>query len=430
MMQAQYKETPIGKIPNDWEVVRLGEKDIAKIIMGQSPPSTTYNNIGNGLPFLQGKAEFGEIYPSPSVYCSNPIKIAEPNDILLAVRAPVGEVNIAPFRCCIGRGLAAIRLGKDRLDHLFLFYYLKFNGKRFEIISSGSTFKAIRKEDIENYLIPLPPIPEQKKIAEILSTVDKAIELTDEIIAQTELLKKGLMQRLLTKGIGHEEFKFSKELGCEIPKEWEVTTIGEVCEVGTGGTPSREKTEYFGGNIPWVKSTEIDYGIITQTEEYITELGLKNSNARIYSAGTLIIAMYGQGVTRGKCAILGIDAAINQACAAIKPKNSNLIHILYLYYWCQYRYEQIRNLGQGANQKNLNLSIVRSIKFPLPPLPEQKRISKILSTVDKKLELERERKQQLQELKKGLMQVLLTGKVRVKVDKNGNPTRETHQNSR
>ncbi len=196
--ETRFRDTEIGKVPEDWEVVRLGDKDVAEIIMGQSPPSSTYNNTGEGLPFLQGKTEFGEIYPSPSIYCSKPIKIAEPNDILLSVRAPVGDVNIAPFRCCIGRGLAAIRPKNNKLNYLFLFYYLKFNGRKFEIISSGSTFKAIRKEDIENYLIPLPPLDEQKIIAEILQTVDKKLEIERKEKEKLERIKKGLMDVLLT----------------------------------------------------------------------------------------------------------------------------------------------------------------------------------------------------------------------------------------
>lgn len=195
-MKTGYKQTPIGSIPKEWEVVRLG--DIAELIMGQSPPSSTYNNKGEGLPFLQGRMEFGEIYPSPTIYCSNPVKIAEPNDILLSVRAPVGDVNITPFRCCIGRGLSAIRAKRDKFDHLFLFYYLKLNGKKFEALSAGSTFKAIRRQEIENLLIPLPPLPEQRKIAEILSTVDKKLELERRRKEKLERIKRGLMNDLLT----------------------------------------------------------------------------------------------------------------------------------------------------------------------------------------------------------------------------------------
>jgi len=150
-----FKQTEIGRIPEEWEVVRLGDESVADLIMGQSPPSSTYNNTGIGLPFLQGNAEFGEMYPTPVLSCSHPIKIAERNDILLSVRAPVGDVNIAPFKSCIGRGLAAIKPKSNKLDYLFLFYCLKFRSRLFKSISMGSTFKAIRS--------PSPLSPNSKR---------------------------------------------------------------------------------------------------------------------------------------------------------------------------------------------------------------------------------------------------------------------------
>jgi len=198
MGHKEFKDTRMGKTPKEWQVVRLGEKSVADIVMGQSPPSSTYNKDGLGLPFLQGKMEFGEIFPSPTTYCSKPMKIAESNDVLLSVRAPVGEVNIAPFRCCIGRGLTAIRAKMNNLHNVFLFYYLKSEGRRFESLSTGSTFKAIRKKEIETFSIPLPHLPEQQKIAEILSTVDKKLELEREEKTKLEKIKRGLMDLLLT----------------------------------------------------------------------------------------------------------------------------------------------------------------------------------------------------------------------------------------
>jgi len=194
----EFKNTEIGRIPKEWEVIKLGDEELTEIIMGQSPPSATYNRNDEGIPFLQGKAEFGEIYPSPIVFCSEPIKIAEPNDILISVRAPVGDVNIAPFRCCIGRGLASIRPKNHKIHHLYLFYFLKSQKRKMDGLSSGSTFKAIKKEDIENFLLPLPPLPEQKKIAEILGTVDKRLELLRKKKEKLERVKKGLMDDLLS----------------------------------------------------------------------------------------------------------------------------------------------------------------------------------------------------------------------------------------
>jgi len=194
--ETEFQETEIGKIPKDWKVTKLGE--IAKIIMGQSPPSETYNKDGVGMPFLQGKMEFGRIYPSPSMYTTKPIKIAEPNDILISVRAPVGDVNITPYRLCIGRGLAAIRLNPALAFNLFYFYYLQWSKNRLENLGKGSTFRAITLEDLKEFKVTCPPYNEQQKLAEVLSTVDKTIELYQYERSKLEKVKNGLMSVLLT----------------------------------------------------------------------------------------------------------------------------------------------------------------------------------------------------------------------------------------
>jgi type I restriction enzyme S subunit len=287
---------------------------------------------------------------------------------------------------------------------------------KLESLGAGSTYKEVSRGTVRNLAICLPSKVEQKKIGEILSHTDEAIRKTNQIISNIERLRKGLLQKLLTRGIGHKEFKYSEELGTEIPMKWKIGRISDYCSVGTGGTPSRKHPEYFDGDMPWVKSTEIDYGMITRSEESISSLGLRNSNAKVYPVGTLVIAMYGQGVTRGRCAILGIEAAINQACAAILPKDVDETHIPFLYNWCQFNYEKIRNLGQGANQLNLNLSLVRSIAVALPPFEEQKRITEILESVERKLDLERKEKAKVEKAKQGLMNLLLAGKIRIKVD--------------
>jgi len=192
----EFKETPIGKIPKEWEVVPLSR--IAKIIMGQSPPSSTYNEEGVGLPFLQGKAEFGRIYPTPKMYTSKPTKIAEKGYLLISVRAPVGDVNIAPYRLCIGRGLAAIRFASNVTSTLFYFYYFSFIKPRLESMGKGSTFKAVTKRDLESLLVPKPPIEEQKIIADTLYSIDRWIEAEEKRREKFERLKRGLMELLLT----------------------------------------------------------------------------------------------------------------------------------------------------------------------------------------------------------------------------------------
>ena len=192
----EFKETPIGKIPKDWKVVRL--KGISDLIMGQSPPSSTYNKEGKGLPFLQGKLEFGDVYPTPVIHCSSPLKIAETNDVLISVRAPVGDVNLTPYKLCIGRGLAAIRFNAEIANHWFYFYYLQRAKQRIESLGKGSTFKAITKDDLENLTVPLPPLSEQQKIAEILHSVDSVLRLKKEKKNKLVRMKRRLMDLLLT----------------------------------------------------------------------------------------------------------------------------------------------------------------------------------------------------------------------------------------
>jgi len=404
-----YKNTPIGRIPADWEVVRFG--DVAQIIMGQAPPSSTYNKEGNGLPFLQGKAEFKEIYPSPSIYCSKPIKIAETNDILLSVRAPVGDVNITPFRCCIGRGLAAVRAKKGKLYYLFLFYYLKLNGKKFENLSSGSTFKAIKKEDIENFFISLPSLPEQKKIAEILSTVDKAIQKVDEAIVKAERLKKGLMQELLTKGIGHKEFK-DTEIG-RIPKEWEVVRLGKVLEICQYGlsVPLKEKGKY-----PIIRMDEIVNGYVIPHITKYTDIDEETFRKFRLEKGDVLFNRTNSYELVGRTGIFLLDGDYVFASYLIRlrPKH-DVLHSHFLTFYLIFSQDKLRQLATKAvHQANINATNLKNFKIPLPPLPEQQKIAEILSAVDKKLELERKRKEKLERIKKGLMNDLLTGRRRVK----------------
>jgi type I restriction enzyme S subunit len=166
---------------------------------------------------------------------------------------------------------------------------------------------------------------------------------------------------------------------------WSIQRLGNLATVTSGGTPDRLKKEYWGGTIPWVNTGLIDFNYIYETDEFITEEGLKKSAAKIFSKGTILMAMYGQGVTRGKVAVLGIDAATNQACAAIIPTNE-IINNHFLFQYLIFRYELIRKLSNTGNQENLNHDIIRSIQIPLPTHQEQKAIVDILSTWDQAID--------------------------------------------
>lgn len=146
--------------------------DVTTVFMGQSPPSSAYNSKGDGLPFFQGKTDFGDVFPRVRMYCTQPTRIAEPGDILISVRAPVGPTNINVVRSCIGRGLSAIRCS-EKIDRLYLWYFLRFNEPRLAQIGKGSTFEAINRDDLESVRIPLLPLPEQKRIAALLDKADR-----------------------------------------------------------------------------------------------------------------------------------------------------------------------------------------------------------------------------------------------------------------
>lgn len=403
------------KLPSLWKIVYLGDEDLINIIMGQSPPSSTYNNNDIGLPFLQGKTEFGEIYPNPNLSCSNPIKVAEKNDLLLSIRAPVGDVNIAPLKSCIGRGLAAIRTKDEKINYLFLFYYLKNSKKLFDSLSMGSTFKAITKKEIENFQILLPPLPEQNKIAEILSTVDKNIEEVDESITKTVRLKKALMQELLTKGIGHKEFK-KTEIG-EIPREWKVKKIIDLFKIITGTTPSTKQKEYWSnGHINWITPGDMSKLngkiFIESSVRKITERGLKETNLTLMPNDSIIIS------TRapvGYVVVVKGETTFNQGCKGLIPKSSKRINSIFYVYYLLNKKTLLQHSSSGSTFKELSKKTLENFHVVFLPLPEQNKIAEILSTVDERLELLKGKKDKLKRLKKSLMNDLLTGKKRVKV---------------
>jgi len=393
------------------KTVKLGEENVAEVILGQSPPSSAYNGTGHGLPFFQGKADFGLLHPIPRVWCDAGQKFAKPGDVLMSVRAPVGDVNVALGDCVIGRGIAAIRAG-IRSDPWFLYFALAYSKPILESRATGSTFASVNKATLVDLDIPLPEMPEQVAIGSVLRLITEKIEQENVLITTAQNIKRVSMRDLFTRGLRGEPQK-ETEIG-PLPESWEVSTLGAHHSVVSGGTPSRANTAFWsGGTIPWVKTTEVDYCVITETEEHITPLGLESSAAKMLPAGTLLMAMYGQGVTRGKVAILGIEAACNQACAAIMPKDGTVLP-RYLYHFLTWRYEAIRSLAHGGQQQNLNLEIVRELPLTFPRSQnEQSDIVTVLDAIDRKIDLHRKKRAVLEELFKALLHKLMTGEIAV-----------------
>ena len=196
-----------------------------------------------------------------------------------------------------------------------------------------------------------------------------------------------------------------------IPEEWEVRRIADVASVGSGGTPRREIAAYWGGSIPWITTTQIDFGLITEADQFITEEGLRNSAAKLLPVGTLLMALYGQGKTRGKVGVLGIAATTNQACAAITIQKG--VSLDFILHYLTSRYEEIRNSSNSGSQENLNVNIVKGIPVAFPPFPEQRAIAQALSDADALLaNLDRVIAKK-RDLKQATMHKLLTGEKRL-----------------
>ena len=203
--KAKYKEPPApdtselagsAGLPEEWVWATVGQ--VAEIVLGQSPPSSTYNKKGVGLPFYQGKTEFGPMYPTPHKWCSEPKKIAQKGDVLISVRAPVGPTNICPAKSCIGRGLAAIR-GQGGIGSPFLLYFMR----AFEAIiagkGTGTTFKAITGDQLKEFSIPIPPLAEQHQVVQeverLLSVADEVEKTVERSLRQAERLRQSILKR-------------------------------------------------------------------------------------------------------------------------------------------------------------------------------------------------------------------------------------------
>jgi type I restriction enzyme, S subunit len=248
-----------------------------------------------------------------------------------------------------------------------------------------------------------PKYAEQQKIADCLTSVNQLIALQGRKVEALKTYRRGLMQQLFPREgetVPRRRFPEFRDA-----PEWKETSIGDLFDTTSGGTPDRSKKEYWNGSIPWVTTSLVDFNVIAKADEFISEAGLKNSSAKVLPKGTVLIAMYGQGKTRGKVAVLGIAAATNQACAAILP-NDEIDHRFTFASLCG-RYEEMRALSNSGGQENLSQGLIRGIPFRYPlDVEEQSRIIECLSSLDVGICAESEKLESLTIHKKGLMQQL------------------------
>lgn len=382
--------------------------EVAKLNMGQSPSSSSYNDIGEGLPFYQGKTDFGFINPIPRKYCSEPSKIADKGDILISVRAPVGPVNIANEKCCIGRGLAAIKASKA--DLFFLYFNLIYQEAFIASLGTGSTFKAINKSQLENVIIPNIPLLEQRKIAHVLSTVKKAIEQQDNLIRTTTELKKALMQKLFTKGTRGEPQK-ETEIGL-MPESWEVMRIEKLIMNTKIRDPGKEPEIDF--IYVDVSSVSNEFFRIENTSKILDKEAPSRAR-KLIQEGDVIFATVRPTLKR--IAKISQDYH-NQICSTgycvLKPDPDKLIQeYLYQYLQTDFFIERIEKLQRGASYPAVRDTDVKGMYIPLPKLSEQKEIGRTLNILDQRNNVLISKKQTLTALFKTLLHELMTGQRRV-----------------
>ena len=417
------KNVGLSALPEGWAQTTLEE--ISEIILGQSPPSSTYNTDGKGLPFYQGKLEFGKTYPTPRKWCTAPKKIAKKGDVFISVRAPVGPTNICPEKSCVGRGLAAIR-GLCGIQPFFILYLMRTFEYEIAGKGTGTTFNAITGNQLKTFEIPLPPIPEQHRIVakieelfiklnagkeELLqakarlkryrqSVLKSAMdgELTEdwrkkhggEIEPASILLKRILKERrekweaeqlaqMRAKGKMPKDDKwknkYKEPLGpdasklSELPERWMRVTLPQIGELNRGKSKHRPRNASFlhGGQYPFVQTGDIKQanGLIGHYNQTYSEEGLKQS--RLWSAGTLCITI---AANIADTAILGFDACFPDSVVGFLPEIGHC-NIRFVEFFLRTAKDDLERYAPATAQKNINLGTLKGLAIPFPPLAEQ-----------------------------------------------------------
>jgi len=346
-----------------WKRVRL--REAAEIIMGQSPKSEFYNTFGEGLPFFQGCSDFGELYPSPKTYCTKILRVAEKDDVLMSVRAPVGDLNITKEKCIIGRGLCALQTKFE--NGRFLYYLIKSNVSKLISLETGAVYGAVNKTTIENLELKIPPLSTQRKIASILSAYDDLIDNNMRRIKILEEMAQAIYKEWFVKFRfpGHEKVKMVKsELGM-IPEGWEVKMVQDTFEITGGGTPSKKILEYWeGGNINWYVPSDLTAHrtmFMDESGEKISELGLRKSSARLFPAYSVMMT---SRATLGVISINTTEACTNQGFITCIPNEKFPLYTLY--YWLHENIEKFIRLGTGATFKEITKGVFKKIEIIVP----------------------------------------------------------------
>ncbi len=406
------------------EFTQLGE--VAEITMGQSPDAASYNTNEQGLPFLQGCAEFGKESPSTNVYCFPPLRTSKPNSILISVRAPVGKTNWGEQIYCIGRGLAAIKARPECADTHFLSYAINQNISFLHRRSQGSTFLAIGANDLKIFPIPLISCSKQKKISSILGSLDRAIAHTEALIEKYQQIKAGLMHDLFTRGIGADgKLRPTREEAPElyqesaigsIPREWEIKCLADACEWYSGGTPNRQNSSWWDGDLPWLSPKDMKSFDLSNTQEKVTRVAALSSS-RIMPVNTVFIVIRGMILAHSFPVVYSNrEFCFNQDIKAIRGLGK-LGNRFLAYWFVAHKDTFLKKTTESTHgTKRFDMKDIYNLHIGIPSDKEQGLFITKLDALSTKLEFENKSLVKLQKQKSGLMHDLLTGKVPVKVN--------------
>lgn len=340
-------------------------KDFVDIKMGQSPDSKFYNYDEIGLPFYQGKADFGRINPTPKIWCSKPKKEAKPNDILISVRAPVGDLNINNEQSCIGRGLAAITCRPD-VDMMYVYYYLKYLKPQLKHISTGSTFESINRTQLENLIIDYKPYSEQIKISNILQVVERAIEVKENLLRLYDLLIKS---------------RFVELFGDVVLNtlDWPLVKLSAIAEYRIGLTYKPEAVSSSGiavlrsGNI---QNSQLCYeDTIYVNSKVDPKLLLKKNDI-------LMCARNGSQSLVGKVALIENDIS-NTTYGAFMMAISSKYYVYLFEYFRSQAFRRLISVGSTTTINQVTTRMLNSIVIPLPDLDTINRFALYHSQINK-----------------------------------------------
>ncbi|WP_394906085.1 restriction endonuclease subunit S [uncultured Mesonia sp.] len=299
---------------------------------------------------------------------------------------------------CLNTSTMRFKPLNDDLDLNYFKYYLQtvhFTSQLQKLIT-GSAQLNFGPSHIRKIDFLYPPLSTQKRIAEILDNAAALRDKTKQLLTKYDQLAQSIFLDMFGDPVMN-------------PKEWEKVKLKSIASVSSGSTPSRKIDKYWGGKIPWVKTGEVKSKLILDTEEKITQDGLLNSSCKLYEKGSIIIAMYGQGKTRGQVGLLGIDATTNQACAVLQP--SSKMNSTFLYEFLKMSYDTLRNLGRGGNQPNLNSGLIKNFQTINPPINLQNQFAEKIALIEQQKDLAKQELQESEDLFQALLQKAFKGEL-------------------